>query len=206
MSDFSQAAGWYHAEGDPPGTQRYWDGSAWQGGPQPTQQAATGMPGLSGQAGGQNIASVVDRILARLVDIAIGIVISLIAAVAIGGGQASAFSTDYSFRAALAGLIGGLLYIAYELYFTSNGGQTLGKKALSTKIVNEDGSDIDMAVAVRRFSPYIASTVAGIIPILGALVGLVLLLIALASFVMLFVDERKQTVWDKIATTIVVKV
>lgn len=28
--------GWYQAEGDPPGTQRYWDGSAWQGGPQPS--------------------------------------------------------------------------------------------------------------------------------------------------------------------------
>jgi hypothetical protein len=27
--------GWYHAEGDPPGTQRYWDGAAWQGEPQP---------------------------------------------------------------------------------------------------------------------------------------------------------------------------
>ena len=26
--------GWYHAEGDPPGTQRFWDGTHWQGGPQ----------------------------------------------------------------------------------------------------------------------------------------------------------------------------
>ena len=27
--------GWYHADGDPPGTQRYWDGMTWQGDPQP---------------------------------------------------------------------------------------------------------------------------------------------------------------------------
>ena len=26
--------GWYPADGDPPGTQRYWDGMQWQGGPQ----------------------------------------------------------------------------------------------------------------------------------------------------------------------------
>ncbi len=42
MSDIntSRAAGWYQAEGDPPGTQRYWDGAAWQGGPQATPEAA----------------------------------------------------------------------------------------------------------------------------------------------------------------------
>ncbi|NNE95558.1 MAG: hypothetical protein HKN24_05965 [Acidimicrobiales bacterium] len=36
MSDQSGSSipGWYHAEGDPPGTHRYWDGIQWQGGPQ----------------------------------------------------------------------------------------------------------------------------------------------------------------------------
>ena len=27
--------GWYHAQGDPAGTERYWDGSAWTEGPRP---------------------------------------------------------------------------------------------------------------------------------------------------------------------------
>ena len=35
MSDGTAAPGWYHAEGDPPGTERYWDGSAWTDGPRP---------------------------------------------------------------------------------------------------------------------------------------------------------------------------
>ncbi len=63
MSDMGseRPAGWYHAEGDPPGTQRYWDGSAWQGGPQAAPggglgaglganaaQAMTAMPGMGG--------------------------------------------------------------------------------------------------------------------------------------------------------------
>lgn len=39
--------GWYHAEGDPPGTQRYWDGELWQG--EPTfVSAAPIAPGAGG--------------------------------------------------------------------------------------------------------------------------------------------------------------
>lgn len=34
MSD-SATPGWYHAEGDPPNTERYWDGAAWTEGPRP---------------------------------------------------------------------------------------------------------------------------------------------------------------------------
>ena len=34
MSD-SATPGWYHAEGDPPNTERYWDGTAWTEGPRP---------------------------------------------------------------------------------------------------------------------------------------------------------------------------
>ena len=34
MSNSAQP-GWYHAQGDPPGTERFWDGSAWTEGPRP---------------------------------------------------------------------------------------------------------------------------------------------------------------------------
>lgn len=34
-------AGWYHAAGDPVGTQRYWDGTAWQGQPMADRTAVT---------------------------------------------------------------------------------------------------------------------------------------------------------------------
>ena len=37
----SATPGWYHAQGDPPGTERYWDGSAWTEGPRPVG----GVPG-----------------------------------------------------------------------------------------------------------------------------------------------------------------
>lgn len=34
------SAGWYYAQGDPPGTQRYWDGAQWIGGPKPVAPPA----------------------------------------------------------------------------------------------------------------------------------------------------------------------
>ena len=36
--------GWRHAEGDPPGTERYWDGHAWQGEPRPRGGAPVSAP------------------------------------------------------------------------------------------------------------------------------------------------------------------
>ena len=41
MADDLPAAGWMHAEGDPPGTVRYWNGTSWQGDPQPVAPPAT---------------------------------------------------------------------------------------------------------------------------------------------------------------------
>lgn len=54
MSDMStsRGAGWYHAEGDPPGTQRYWDGAAWQGGPQVSPDGALGAASVGATAVG----------------------------------------------------------------------------------------------------------------------------------------------------------
>ena len=42
MTD-STPPGWYYAEGDPPGTQRYWDGLTWQGDPQPVPATQDGV-------------------------------------------------------------------------------------------------------------------------------------------------------------------
>ena len=43
MSDGSYTPpGWYHAAGDPPGTQRYWDGELWQGNPVPVPPSSPG--------------------------------------------------------------------------------------------------------------------------------------------------------------------
>ncbi len=62
--------GWYYAEGDPPGTNRYWDGETWQGGPQPVVQPAAGFsPGMTGGFG-QAYAESSQALLALLLSLA----------------------------------------------------------------------------------------------------------------------------------------
>ena len=39
--------GWYNAQGDPPNTQRYWDGTQWVGGPQLIGAVAAGAAGVA---------------------------------------------------------------------------------------------------------------------------------------------------------------
>lgn len=204
MPESSQPPGWYYAQGDPPGTQRYWDGLAWQGGPQ-VMPTADGAGTLGGLAGGRELAGGGGRILARLIDYVVFFGISFVAAFVIGAGEATSLTGEFSTRAATAGLIGGLAVIAYEVLMTANGGQTVGKKVLSIKIVTEDGRNIDMATATRRFSPYIAMTVGGLIPVLGIFTFFAAIGIAVVSLFMIFLDGRNQAVWDKIASTLVIK-
>ena len=68
-SGSSQPAGWYHAQGDPPGTQRYWDGGQWLGEPQamPTDTPAFAVGG-AGAPAGRRRADAGKRFVAFLID------------------------------------------------------------------------------------------------------------------------------------------
>ena len=48
MAGASTPPGWYAAEGDPPGTQRWWDGNQWVGEPQPIPSSPTPDPSSTG--------------------------------------------------------------------------------------------------------------------------------------------------------------
>lgn len=172
--------GWYYAAGDPPGTQRYWDGSQWQGGPQPV--AAGGPGGMA--AGGTELATPGSRFLARIIDVLVLILPLGIVTVALG--------QDF-----IAGLVTFLISAAYEVYLLGTRGATVGKSVMSVKVVNQDYSDINMETALRRFAINIVSVIPGI----GQLINL---LVFLASIVMIFTDSQRQVVWDKIAKTLVI--
>ena len=201
MSDTpqTQPPGWYYAQGDPPGTQRYWDGQKWEGGPQPVPGA-----GADVAAGGaQNLAEPLMRIGARVIDYIIWAIVSIIVTLIFAGSVlATGADDDVSFAAAfLAGIIGVGLITAYETFLVGSRGQTLGKMALGIKVVRMDGSPPDMKDGFMRILPYTALGVLGsIIPF----VGLISFIVVLVSLVFLFTDENRQTVWDKVAKTIVV--
>lgn len=192
MSDApqTQPPGWYYAQGDPPGTQRYWDGSSWQGGPQPVPG---GDVGVADSVAG-NLAEPVKRIGARVIDGIIWFIITIVVSLIFGGGSFSA--------GIVASIIIGLLVVAYEVVMVGTQGGTVGKLLLGMKVVNEDGSAADYQTGLRRMYLYIAFIFIGLIPILGQLLNFI---VAVAGLVMLFTDARHQTPWDKVGKTLVVE-
>lgn len=195
----SQPAGWYYAQGDPPGTQRYWDGSSWQGGPQPVPgvnlDPADSVDGKLGEP--------VKRVLARLIDGVIWFFISAIVPLLFGLGGGVVGNDDLSLLGAFAlSLVLGAVVVAYEVVMIGAKGATAGKLALGLRVVNEDGSEADYNTGLRRMTLYIIFIFVGLIPFLGFFAFFA---VSIAGLVMLFSDSRHQTPWDKVGKTLVVE-
>lgn len=183
----NQPAGWYHAQGDPPNTHRYWDGAQWVGGPQaiggPGPGAAPGgFPmGAATVAGGRPLADPGTRIVARLIDMAIGFVAALLIAAVVG------FRTQIGLQVFL-----GLAGVVYELAFTALKGGTPGKLIMGIGVQTTDGT------FPPGWGPAVIRWVVTAIPCIGAIVWII-------SLVFLFTDDQHRTVGDKAANTLVVK-
>lgn len=220
MSDNSpMQPGWYYAQGDAAGTQRYWDGAQWIGDPQIVQDSLGPTGGAMGAVG--NLVEGLPRIGGRIIDGIIWFLLTAIANIPVIGSTMSSFfdalgSGDEAAVEAVApnaalvficGLVTIALITAYEVLMNVNVGGTLGKKAINAVVRREDGSDLDMNSALMRMALYIGVGVLGlIIGLLGILTflpNLIFTVIAIAGLVMLFVDAKKQTPWDKVGKTIV---
>lgn len=176
-----QPAGWYYAEGDPPGTQRYWDGMQWQGGPQPV---GGGQQAMATMAGPGEKVEYGTRAVAFLIDVGIAIAIQIV--VAILGSISD-----------ILGLIGNLGYLAFAIYnwiyLQGTTGQTIGKKQQGIKLVADgDGGPVGMAMAFVR-------------GLVGSVMWFLCLLPGLLDYLFpLFGDDRKRLT-DKILSQSVVK-
>lgn len=209
MSDAAQPPGWYPAEGDPPGTVRWWDGGKWVGGPQQQgaqQQAGYVAPGAGSLANGRELADPWLRIAASIIDFIIVIIISL----PFGAIQfATAFrdggdSTDLGGSIVL-GLLGGIVVAAYFTLMNTYLSGTVGKLLLGLRIVKRDGTEpLGTPDGPKRSLNQIVGVI-GAIPILGALLQLALFVVGLVSLVFLFTDAEHRTVMDRFADTYVVK-
>jgi uncharacterized RDD family membrane protein YckC len=145
-------------------------------------------------------------VVARLVDGFIWFCVSLVFGLIFGGGAVVVGGDgDVSFVLLFLGTVLGTAgAVAYEVLMTTKTGSTLGKKIFGLRIVTEDGSRPDEKTMLMRMSTYIAASILGIIPFLGILVGLANFAVVVVSFIFLFTDSRRQTIWDKIAKTTVV--
>ncbi len=207
MSEGMQPPGWYPAEGDPPGTVRWWDGGTWVGGPQQQgaqQQAGYLAPNASGLANGRELADPWLRIAAWIID---AIVVSIItfpfgASALISAFQSGGTDVDLNIGLAFVGSLVGAAYYALLYAFKS---ATLGKLALGLRIVGEDGQEpLGIPAGPMRAGTSIAG-ILGVIPILGFIITAVILIVGLVSLVLLFSDDQNRTVMDRIAGTYVVK-
>jgi uncharacterized RDD family membrane protein YckC len=198
--------GWYPAQGDRPGTVRWWDGQRWQGEPveggapaYPVHPVMTrdSLPEL-----GRVLAGPWHRIAARLIDMVIvgfvtGLLFVFLVVDDVDFDEVSGFGGYegewYRWSIAL-----GLLGIAWELVWVALRGATPGKLALGITIIRRDGtSPPGWATAARRN----VLAVANLVPI----VSYVVLVLEVASLVLLFADPRRRTIDDRIADTYVVR-
>ena len=181
--------GWYPAKGDPPGTQRYWNGSGWEGGPRPVPGVAPGdaFP----------LADLSRRLGARLIDVLIWLVAAIVL---------DRFLVLLSFEGfgPWSTLLTGAAIVGYESYLVGTRGATVGKRALGLAVVKDDGSPVDWIAAIRRAALLAGLVVLSLVPWLWILSLVAVPLLVLAGILMIYADDRQQTPWDKIGRTLVV--
>ncbi|MDA3040731.1 MAG: RDD family protein [Actinomycetota bacterium] len=149
----AQPAGWYHAQGDPPNTQRYWDGTQWQGGPQAVEQPGSGIGsgGFAGATGAPAYGSTGERFVAYLIDIAIvipAVVIHMIVA-----GIAGAISAGLGFLVALLLPLAIFAVVIYNfVYLQGTTGQTFGTSKQGIKLVSiQTGQPLGIGGTIIRY-------------------------------------------------------
>lgn len=112
------------------------------------------------------------RFGARIIDFLVLLIPQFIIGAVVGGGS-STVGVASSGRAWFAGVIGTLLTYGYFVYLESTRGQSVGKMALSFKVIGPDGNLPTTEVAARRNAWLLLS----IIPILGGLVQFVVAIV-----------------------------
>ena len=196
QSEGQQPPGWYYAHGDPPATQRYWDGSSWVGAPQP-------VPGSEIPESTLKSARPLPRIGARIIDWLLWAVIFTVIAVVF---SAAGFGTSVMSITSRAVTVAAVL--VYETLMVMQAGATLGKITVGLEVVDTAGEHPAPAVAVRRS---ILLAVAGLVWIAGgwslwieALAWPIIIAAVVFGFVTLFTGGDRRTPWDRVAGTVVV--
>ena len=158
-----------------------------------------GQPGPGGASGGSP-AGLGKRVLARLVDyipfffltVLVGIVIG--GAVGLAGGDGGSLDEGAANVAGtVIGVVAALALYAYFVLMESRDGQTLGKKALSIRVVGEGGGVPDLGTSAKRNAWLLISLVPGA---LGSILGFV---VVVAIIITIVTGDKTQGVHDTIA-------
>jgi uncharacterized RDD family membrane protein YckC len=131
------------------------------------------------------------RFVARLIDNALLTIVAWMILFAVAPLQLRERSvSNFSMLAGVGGLISLLnfaLNIAYEVYFVSTRGGTIGKLILGLKIIRADGSRVSAGLAAGRYFAQIISAV-----------------ILMIGYIMAGFDDEKRALHDRICETRVI--
>ncbi len=160
--------------------------------------------------GGRLYAGFWIRVLARIIDGFVLLIPSFTVFLLVVGASffQSLFAGDFGVLSAggpmfiVAGLINAIMYAAYEAFTTSTYGGTLGKRALSLRVILPDGGMLNLQQALIRHLIYAGGSILGaLVPMASFLNGLWMLV----DNVSCAFDPQKRTLHDRIANTFVVK-
>ena len=179
----------YHAQGDPPGTVRYWDGHNWVGGP--TTISTPTLPDVNFD----QYAGFWERATAHVLDLfilAIAMLSSLFATVMTLWYTNSMQAGDsYYYLILLLPFI----YLTIRAIMIAKLGYTPGKFLVGLRITPIDGT------SPPGFGPAFLRTLMDILVTFLLPVGVVVLLV---SAVLVSIDDERRSVYDHIASTRVV--
>ncbi len=208
MSD-RPAPGWYPAEGDPPGTVRFWNGVEWVGEPRLTNAERP-------LVHGRRIADPGKRIGAAIID---GIILALFAIPGLIAGL-----RDVDWDAVAAGVAvpefaptGGWVLVMAGFTFLYNvgavalWGATPGKQLMKIEIIRQSdgGSPPGWMTAFVRYLPALTVALLSQVMLLinltmASLVSNLSIVVQVASLVFIFSDRTRRSVYDLVAKTNVV--
>lgn len=207
-----RARGWYEKDGDPPGTERFWDGEKW--GPNPRQKrgaetketkttprkaaakVAPAADAATDSDGALNQASVWARISARSADMIIVVLPwywllnqAFTTEIVEGAeGPTEVVNTDVTFLWIAAAIV-----IIYEVAFVTMWGATPGKRLFGLVVLDRELQRPTFGRAVMRAVPLIVLGTVLLAPVLWVL-----------CVVAMFVDKLQRSIFDFSAGTVVV--
>lgn len=119
----------------------------------------------------------------------------------------SSFPKDNFLLSLIVGLLTLALQVIYHVVIPSKilNGQTFGMKFLNLKVVKENSTSVTFNTMFERYSLQILIDLLILLPTLGSVFSTINFLILVANLILLFSDTKHQTIFDKIAHTVVVE-
>lgn len=215
----------------PPPGQQQWGQQQWGHDPRYAQPVAQPyVPGYIAEGWipelGVRVASAGSRIGAKAIDIVIAIIISIVVsivgAVALVGSGGSMFTPGAEFGtqfevnlvAALAlAALTILVDFLYNVVCTAQFGGTPGKLMLGLRVIRTDGARVGLGVAFRRWVLILVLLVLGSVPdasfspailVIGMFAIFARFGLLLANLILVLTDERRRSVFDRVASTYVI--